>query len=126
MEKRKAMIREYKENPPPAGIFKITNTANGKILIGKVLNVQGRINSNLAQLKFGSHRNRVLQEEWNQYGPDAFSFEILDFLKEDPANPETLVKELAVLEDLWLDKLKPYDEKGYNREPVKTKDLPKY
>ncbi len=118
MDRRKEIIREYKENPPPAGIFRMTNTANGKILIGKGLNVQGKINSNLAQLKFGGHRNKELQQDWKKYGSDAFSFEVLDYLKEDPVHPERQADELAALEELWLDKLKPYGEKGYNKEII--------
>ena len=114
MDKRKEIIRKYKENPPPAGIFRITNNVNGKILIGKGLNVQGKINSNLAQLKFGGHRNKELQKDWNRYGPEVFSFEVLDYLKEDAAHPERHADELAALEELWLDKLKPYGDRGYN------------
>lgn len=115
MNNRKEIIREYKENPPPAGIFKITNTANGKIMIGKGINVQGRINSNMAQLRFGSHRNSELQEDWKKYGPEVFSFEVLDCLEEDVSHPERQNEELDALEELWLDKLKPYGEKGYNK-----------
>lgn len=116
MDRRKEIIREYKENPPPAGIFRITNTATGKILIGKGLNVKGKINSNLAQLKFGGHRNKELQEDWNRYGPEVFSCEVLDYLKENPLHPERQADELAELFELWLEKLKPYGEKGYNKE----------
>jgi len=115
MDRRKEIIREYKENPPPAGIFRITNTVNGKILIGKGINVQGKINSNLAQLKFGGHRNRELQNDWNRYGAEKFTSEILDYLKEDPAHPERQADDLTALEELWLDKLQPYGEKGYNK-----------
>lgn len=118
MERRKEIIREYKENPPPAGIYRITNTANGKTLIGRGENVQGKINSNIAQLRFGSHRNKELQQDWNRYGSETFTSEILDVLKEDPAHPENQADELAALEELWLDKLKPYGERGYNK-PVK-------
>jgi hypothetical protein len=123
MDRRKTLIREYKENPPPAGIFRITNTANGKILIGKGANVQGKLNSNLSQLQFKSHRNKALQEDWNQYGDEAFTFEVLDYLEEDAAHPERQSEELSALEELWLDKLQPYDDRGYNRKPKKRKPL---
>jgi predicted transcriptional regulator len=123
MDRRKMLIREYKENPPPAGIFRITNTANGKILIGKGPNVQGKLNSHLTQLKFKAHRNKALQEDWNQYGSEAFTFEVLDYLEEDAAHPGRQSEELSALEELWLDKLQPYGDKGYNRKPKKRKLL---
>lgn len=123
MKNRKTIIKEYKDNPPAAGIFRITNNVNGKIFIGRGLDVRGRINSNLSQLKFGSHRNADLQKDWNTYGPDKFTCEVLDRLTEDPGHPEKMTKELTLLEEMWLDRLKPYGEKGYNRESVKAKDL---
>ncbi len=117
MDRRKTLIREYKENPPPPGIFQITNTANGKIFIGKGLNVQGKLNSNQAQLEFQGHRNKELQADWNEYGPEKFVFEVLDHLDEDAARDGRQAEELAALEELWLDKLQPYGDKGYNRKP---------
>lgn len=123
MDRRKTLIREYKENPPPAGIFRITNTANGKILIGKGINVQGKMNSNLTQLQFKAHRNKALQEDWNRYGAKMFTFEVLDYLERDAAHPERQSEELSALEELWLDRLQPYGDKGYNRKPKKQKPL---
>ena len=116
MNRRKALIREYKENPPPAGIFQITNTANGKILIGKGLNVQGKLNSSQLQLELKSHLNKALQKDWNYYGPENFVFEVLDYLDGD-VQLEKRHEELTALEELWLDKLQPYGDKGYNRKP---------
>lgn len=119
MNRRKALIRAYKENPPPAGIFRITNTANGKILVGKGLNVQGKLNGQQAQLEFQGHRNAALQADWNEYGPEAFTFEVLDSLDEPQGEAANRADELAALEQLWLEKLQPYGERGYNRPPKK-------
>ena len=115
MNRRKTLIRDYKENPPPAGIFQIKNTANGKIFIGKGLNVQGKLNSHQAQLEFKSHRNTTLQADWNQYGPETFIFEVLDYLDGDTAQQTNPSAELTELESMWLDKLQPYGDNGYNR-----------
>ena len=115
MDRRKALIREYKENPPAAGILQIKNTANGKIFIGKGLNVQGKLNGHQAQLKFNSHRNKTLQADWNQYGPEPFVFEVLEYLNEDAARQTNRYDELTALESIWLDRLQPYGDHGYNR-----------
>jgi hypothetical protein len=121
MDRRKALKREYKQNQPPAGVFQITNTVNGKILIGKGINVKGKLNSHQAQLKMGVHRNKSLQQDWNTYGPEHFSFEVLDYLelRDDP--PHKQQQDLDALEELWLDKLRPYGEKGYNKQPQQLK-----
>lgn len=117
MDRRKALKREYKQNQPPSGVFQITNTANGKILIGKGMDVNGKLNSHQAQLKMRVHRNKDLQQDWNTYGPEHFSFEVLDYLEFRDESPQKQQKDLAALEELWLDKLRPYGEKGYNKKP---------
>jgi hypothetical protein len=115
MDKRAEQKRAYKDNPPPSGIYKITNTANGKIFLGSALNVPGKLNGAKFTLQQGGHFNAALQAEWKQFGPEAFTFEVLDVLK--PAIGETEVKrdELEALEAMWLEKLQPYGERGYNQ-----------
>lgn len=119
-----ALKRAYKENPPPAGIYQITNTANGKIFMGRGMNVRGILNSQHAQLKFGSHQNRAMQEDWNRYGDEKFSFEIVDQLSSTNKSPQEMREDLAALEELWLEKLQPYGERGYHKLPMKKLQNP--
>lgn len=115
----KAMFkRAYKENPPAPGIFRITNTANGKILIGRGMDVRGKMNSQRAQLRTGSHRNVELQEDWVRFGAERFVFEVIDYLAPSPDSPQDTRKDLETLERLWLAKLQPYGERGYHAPPV--------
>jgi group I intron endonuclease len=111
---RKELNREYLERPKPAGVFQVKNTANGKILLGSSLNLEGTLNGHRFMLKTRSHRNKVLQEEWNEYGVDKFVFEVLEIVevKDDPNF--NLSDELTLLEMIWLEKLQPFGEKGYN------------
>lgn len=114
MKSRQDLKREYKERKKPAGIFQVKNTANGKVLLGSSLNLEGPLNSHRFMLTNGSHRNPVLQKEWNEYGPDKFVFEILEVVKVKD-DPHFDVKvELTLLEQIWLEKLQPFGEKGYN------------
>ena len=112
--------RAYKDNPPPAGIFQITNTANGMIFLGKGINVRGILNSQQAQLQFGSHRNRDLQQDYNRFGAEKFIFEVVDPLDPSDKTPLQLQEDLATLEELWLEKLQPYGERGYHAFPSKS------
>ncbi len=112
---KKELKRQYLDNPPPMGVFQIRNTKNNKVFIGCSENLPGMLNRYRFQLKLGSHRNKDLQSDWNEFGQDAFVFEILDVLepKTDPDwNSE---KDLLELKELWLEKLNPYDEFGYNK-----------
>jgi hypothetical protein len=116
---KSTLKRAYKENPPPAGIYQITNTVNGKIFIGKGMNVRGILNSQQAQLKFGSHQNSALQADWKQDGEGKFLFDVVDQLDTANKSPQEIQEDLVTLEELWLEKLQPYGERGYNKIPTK-------
>jgi hypothetical protein len=89
---------------------------NGKVLLGSSLNIEGPLNSHKFMLTIGQHRNKALQKEWNEYGPDAFVFEILEVvnIKDDPSF--NLSDELALLEQIWIDEIQPFGERGYNKD----------
>jgi len=112
---RKELQREYKERIKPAGIFQVKNTANGKILLGSSLNLEGPLNGHRFMLRIGSHRNKELQKEWNEYGEDKFVFEILETVQVRDDPKFNLSDELTLLEMIWLEKLQPFGEKGYNQ-----------
>jgi len=106
--------REYKERPKAAGVFQVKNTANGKILLGSSLNLHGPLNAHRFMLTIGSHRNKILQKEWNEFGEDKFVFEILETVKVKDDPDFDIKDELTLLEQIWLEKLQPFGERGYN------------
>ncbi len=118
MDRKATLKRQYKENPPSAGVYKITNTANGKIFVGKGLNVQGKLNGQKAQLRWGGHKNPDIQADWNRYGSESFAFEVLDYLAPPDDPGQDMDEDLEALRRLWLDKLRPYGDKGYNEPPT--------
>lgn len=116
-ERRRELKRAFKERPKPAGVFQIKNTVNGKLLLGSSLNLDGVLNMHRFMLSNGSHYNAALQEDWKQHGADAFVFEILEVVKvtQDPGfDPND---ELILLEQIWLEKLGPFGNRGYNTSP---------
>ena len=114
MKSPKDIKKEYKERKKDAGVFQVKNTENGKVLLGSSLNLEGPLSGHRFMLTIGRHRNEDLQREWNEYGPDAFVFEILEVVqvKDDPGF--NLDDELTLLEEIWLEKLQPFGERGYN------------
>jgi group I intron endonuclease len=109
--------REYKERPKPAGVFQVKNTGNGKVLLGSSLNLEGPLNSHKFMLQIGRHRNAALQKEWNTFGPEKFVFEVLEVVKVKDDPNFNLIDELTLLEQIWIEKLQPFGERGYNTEP---------
>jgi len=111
---KKALIRQYKETRRPMGVFQVRNKVDGKVLIGVSVDLPAILNRQQSQLRMGGHPNKELQKAWNKLGPEAFEFEVLDTLS-PPDGPDYDPKaDLKALEDLWLDKLSPHDERGYN------------
>jgi group I intron endonuclease len=90
-----------------SGIYKITNTDNGKCYIGSAVNVQRRFCEHRCKLNKKNHCNGYLQASWEKHGETKFKFEII----EEVADKNDLVKR----EQFYLDSFKSYDGKhGYN------------
>lgn len=111
---RKALKKQYQETHKVMGVCRVHNTLNGKSLVECSRDIKARLNRHQAELALGSHRNTRLQREWNEFGAAAFRFETVDALPPldrpdyDPAD------DLDELLHLWLDKLQPFGENGYN------------
>ncbi len=115
---KKALKLNYKLASRPMGVFQIRNLKVEKVFVGVSENLDGIFNRIEFQLKANVHQNKPLQADWNELGAENFAFEILELL--EMRENLDLKKELEFLEDLWLEKLKPYGEKGYNQ-PKKSR-----
>jgi group I intron endonuclease len=112
---KKELKKQYKQSLPPMGIYKIENLINGKVLIGSSKNLPGKANSYRFQLKQGSHMNRGLQRDYIQFGEENFDFSVVDYLEPKDGPDHDYTGDLTALEEMWLEKLQPYGEKGYNK-----------
>lgn len=112
---RRDLKRLARETPVKAGVFQIRNLRNGKVLIEATRNLK-TMNGQKFQLEMGSHMNRALQQEWQEYGSEAFAFEVLEELKpKEDADP--YYDEADALKKLlqkWLEQVQPFGERGYN------------
>lgn len=115
MERRKELKQLYKETAIEAGIYQIKNNVNEKLFVGSTRNLK-TLHGKKFELEMGTNTNKELQEEWNQFGKDAFEFEVLEVLKKKETGYFDEKNELKKLEEKWLNKLQPYGERGYNRE----------
>lgn len=64
------------------GIYLFKNIINGKVYIGSSKNIYRRKNEHLKKLSKNCHHCKGLQNAWNKYGENNFSFEILETLQE--------------------------------------------
>src|SRR5262245_54142033 len=112
---RKELIHQYKTTPRTMGVAAVRHVESGKTFVFANLDINSLVNRYRAQLRVGGHPNKARQQDWQTHGEAAFTFEVLDTLvpKDDPeVKPE---EELALLEQLWLERLQPYAPAGYNR-----------
>jgi group I intron endonuclease len=111
---KKILKNEYKDIIQPMGIYQIKNNNNGKIFIGRAKNIKGTLNKHLFQLKNRLHSNKDMQKDFNDVGETHFTFIVLDYLKPKEDINYDYTEELKILESMWLEKLNPFNEKGYN------------
>jgi len=79
------------------------------------VNLPGTLNRQRFQLAHGSHPDPELQSDWNELGPGAFEFEVLDELEQKEDSVSDLTGELAVLKTMWIEKLDASGEILYRR-----------
>ena len=120
MDKAAAKL-EYKLSHRPMGVFQIRNKASGKVFVDSSTNIPGKINRHKFSLNAGLHRSKELQREWSEVGEAAFEFETLEPVEPRDDQNYDYAADLECLEDLWLEKLEPYGNKGYN-ERKKTRE----
>lgn len=114
---RKELIQQYKTTPRTMGVAMIRHDASGKAFVFANLDINALVNRYRTQLSFGGHPNKELQRDWQEFGEAGFTVEVLDTLVPKPDTEINPAEELAVLEQIWMDKLQPYAPAGYNRRP---------
>ena len=112
MSRRNQLINDYRQKPRVAGIYRITHTASGRSLWGRSVNVRGRLNRHRAELGMGTHPVAGLQTDWTQGLSAALEMEVLDSVEERFEPDFVLADELAVMAQLWAERL-PHPEETY-------------
>jgi len=81
-EKKEAQTA-YKERKVSAGIYALRCQPTGQLWIGKAPDLATIQNRLWFTLRQGSNPHRSLQEAWSRHGADAFSFDIVENVKEE-------------------------------------------
>ena len=115
MINKKELIKEYKNQKHPAGLFAVKNKPENKMFIGISLNLPAKIRGVTFELKLGSHAYRNLAEDYKRLGKDQFDISILDEIELKDETEEELKKELEALEEMWIEKLKSEGVTFYNK-----------
>ncbi|EFH84403.1 GIY-YIG nuclease family protein [Ktedonobacter racemifer] len=111
MNKRKALINEYKERKRRGCVYLVTNINNGKYLIGHSANVQSEQNKFQFACMTGTAFHPRLRKDWKEVGTQDFTLKVLEELEQKPdQGQEAFMDDLKALEQLWRATLDPAQE----------------
>jgi hypothetical protein len=112
VDRRRELSKDYKGRKLRGGVYTITNTVNGKYLLGHAANlasVQGHFQFALTT---GSAVHPKLRVDWAELGAEAFTLEVLEELEQKPEQSQAeFLADLNTLEQLCrarLDASKEY------------------
>ncbi len=112
MDRRKEIIKAYKDRKLCGGIYTITNTLNGKYVLGHAANLKSVHNRFQFAVATGSTIDPRMQKDWHALGAQAFKLEVLEELEQKPEQSQAeFMDDLKTLEQLWranLDASKAY------------------
>jgi hypothetical protein len=106
MDRKKELKLQYKQMKPPMGIFMIRSKVNNKCHLQTARDFRAVMNSTKVKLEGGFHPNRELQKEWQEFGAENFTIEVLENLEYDKDELKTdYTDDLALLQMIWEEKL---------------------
>ena len=81
--------------PAHGGIYQIRHDLSGRVYVGSAVSITKRCAQHIRELNRSKHHSQKLQNAWNKYGADAFSFSVI----EEVSAPENLLAR----EQHWID-----------------------
>jgi hypothetical protein len=113
MTDKRMLKQQYLETKTRAGVYAIRNLVTGRVLVAGSGDVQGALNRHRFELRQGTHRNRLLRQDWSQHGESSFTFEVLDMVKPTEDGAPDVARELKDLLDLWRQEIRCEGEQDY-------------
>ena len=113
MKTKKELKAEYKQKKPVAGVFQLKSMKNGMILIEASTNIPSKWNRHRTELRFGSHRNKKLQNDWNEFGEANFIFSVLSELEIKEDESFDLNSEVKLLQEMIEEEMNIQEERKY-------------
>jgi hypothetical protein len=104
-DRRRELVREYKEQRPRRGVYAIRCAATGEVWASASPNLEKQQNSIWFQLRMAGFPNRALQAAWNAHGEGAFSFAIVAELSVEERSDYAIKADLKALEAEWRERL---------------------
>jgi len=95
-----------------AGAYAIRNRITGRVYVSGDLDAQAGLDYDRAALKSKQHRNAALQADWDWFGEENFTFDVLGRI--EPRADGNNHGKLLQLVEVWREELGSYGNTGYN------------
>ena len=105
MDSRKELQAQYRRMKPSMGVFQIKNLVSERTWIEGSTNMDAKWNRHRTELRFGSHRNKELQEDWSRLGEEQFEYSVLAELAYSEKPDVDYVQETKILLDMVLEEM---------------------
>jgi hypothetical protein len=115
MINKKQIIKDYKLQKQPAGVYVVHNKIDNKSYIGIDKNLPAVLRRFDFTLKMGSFPFQDLIDDYKRLGEKNFEIKVLDELEIKDESDHEIDRELKALEELWIEKLKKEGVTFYNK-----------
>jgi len=112
---KKQIRQDYKLQKQPAGVFVVYNKVDNKVFIGTDKNLPAVLRRFDFTLKMGSFPFQELIDDYKKLGEKNFEVKVLDELEIKDETEYELDKELKMLGEMWIEKLKREGVTFYNK-----------
>ena len=108
---RREISKQYKDRRLRGGVYTITNTADGKYLIGRAADLASVRNRFQFAMTTGSTVDPRLRDDWKALGASAFVLDVLEELEQRPGQSQAeFMADLRALEEMLRATLDPSKE----------------
>jgi hypothetical protein len=104
-DRKREIASEYKQRKTTGGVYKITDTVNGKYMLKAEVDLQSFQNRFNFSMRMNSCLHPKLQKDFNEHGADAFTLEFLE--KTERKEDESAMgfrDRLKRLEEVWAER----------------------
>jgi len=111
VNRRKELLREFKERKPLGGVYRIVNEKNERYILDHAANIKSIQNRFEFALKNNSLMDYKMKKDWDEQGGKHFKLEILEEVEQrEDQTPAQFMDELKTLEGLYRANFDPAKE----------------
>ena len=105
--RKKKLLLQYKQMKPDMGVYMFRSINTNTTYLGCDKDLKGTINGDRFKLNANGHKNKKLQQDWNENKEENFEIKVVEILEYDKDESKTDYSEdLKILREMCKDKFK--------------------